>query len=366
MLSFIGLVVCMLATVYVAFMYHNAFLMLLVVLEAVLFALSFFTLLYQKCVIRGRLEFPVGISEQGKTTLVKLIVANRGVLSVSRLKATVVVKDGFREKKKKYRMTLPKVGRGETELMHGISFAGTGTYEVTLKKLRIYDTTGLLHCTVRLDSTGRVQVMPKLCDVPVRLTLATKNFYGEADVYDDQLPGYDNSEIFQVREYQKGDRLQNVHWKLTAKQDELMVKELSLPKACPVIFLMEYHPKKRTKNHPDVITYMEAAASISFSVMEAGCPHYVVWYDGTEGDIKRLRVDNEESLFYFIGLLMQMCFEKPKESLLQRYKEKYRMEPYVWAVSLDEDLVLKKGEETLTQLAGDDLEQELARIELVL
>lgn len=366
MLSFLGLMLLMLVTVYVALMYHNAFLLLLCFLEAVLFVLSFFLLLYQKRMLCGRLELPVGISEQGKNTLVKLVVTNRSIFAVKRMKATVTVTDGYRKTKKKNQLTLPVAHRGETEFILGISFEGTGTYEVTLKKLRIYDAMGLLYGTLHLKSVGRVQVMPKLCDVPVRLTPATKNFYGEADVYDDCLPGYDNSEIFEVREYQKGDRLQNVHWKLTAKQDDLMVKEHSLPKACPVIFLLEYRTKKRKKRQPDVIAYMEAAASISFSIMDAGCPHYVVWYDGAEGDIKRLRVDSEESLFYFIGVLMQLRFETPKESLLWRYREKYRREPYVWTVSLEENLVLKKGEETLTQLTGTTLEQELMKFELVL
>ena len=40
--------------------------------------------------------------------------------------------------------------------------------------------------------------------------------------------GYDPSELFDVREFQNGDRLQSVHWKLSARTDELMVKELSL------------------------------------------------------------------------------------------------------------------------------------------
>ena len=98
--------------------------------------------------------------------------------------------------------------------------------------------TGLLFFHVKCKSTGKIQILPELYEVPVFLTSATKNFYGESDLYDEQRSGYDKNEIFGIRTYQKGDRLQNVHWKLSAKQDELMVKEESLPKSCPVVLFL--------------------------------------------------------------------------------------------------------------------------------
>ena len=37
-----------------------------------------------------------------------------------------------------------------------------------------------------------------------------------------------------MRSFRKGDKIQSIHWKLSAKADELIVKENSLPKACAV------------------------------------------------------------------------------------------------------------------------------------
>lgn len=73
----------------------------------------------------------------------------------------------------------------------------------------------------------------------------TRNFFGEADVYDDFHPGDDPSEIFGVREFRAGDKMQSIHWKLSAKSDDLLVRENSQPKACPLVFLLEPpHMKK--------------------------------------------------------------------------------------------------------------------------
>ena len=67
----------------------------------------------------------------------------------------------------------------------------------------------------------------------------TRNFFGEAEIYDDFHPGDDPSEIFGVREFRAGDKMQSIHWKLSAKSDDLLVRENSQPKACPLVFLLE-------------------------------------------------------------------------------------------------------------------------------
>lgn len=364
MFSYIVLLVIILETLDLSMMYENPCIMLLGFVEIAYLIVSLCYLLFRKFTIKGKVEVPIGISEPGKANLVKVIIKNKSVVPLMRAKALIVVEDTLSGIKKKSWMKLSEVLRGQNVFTKSVIFPGAGNYEVTLKKLRIYDITGLLHVCVQVRRMGRIQVMPTMHDVPVRLTLAVKNFYGEADVYDEHTPGHDNSELFQVREYQKGDRLQNVHWKMSAKQDEIMVKEHSFPKACPIILFLDYHVNKKAKKN--TLAYIEAVTSISFSLIDAGCPHYVVWYDLDEMDIKRVRVDNEESLFYFIELLMKVKFETSKEAIIDRYKEKYRHEPYVWTLSIDENLVLKKGEEIYVKLSESDLEKSLSQMEIIL
>ena len=349
-------------TLYVAFMYHSTAMMLLFYMEAALFVVAVISLFTRCFRVRGYIEVPVGIAERGRESMIKLVMENGCLLPVNKIKALVVVNDVMRRRKKRYWMTMPAVPRGDSEYIKKVSFYGTGNYEIYLKKLRIYDITGAFYCNLRMKKQGTIQVMPELHDVPVRLTLATKNFYGEADVYDENQPGHDKSELFQVREYRAGDRLQNVHWKLTAKQDELIVKEHSLPKACPVLLFLAYRPRKKKQ----LLKFMEAVASLSFSIMDAGCPHYVVWYDGASQDIMRIRVDDEESLFYMIGVLMKIHWVRCREDITQRYTERYRQEPYVWSLTLDEKLQLYKGEELLVKYSARKTEISLGQTELLL
>ena len=362
MISIWNFLLIMGITLYIAFMYHSTAMMLLFYVEAALFVVAFISMIIRCIKIRGYIEVPVGIAERGKESLVKLVITNPCLLPVNRLQALVVVHDVMRGRKKRYRMTLPAVPRGESEYIRSVSFSGTGNYEIYLKKLKMYDITGILSWSIPVKKQGAVQVMPELHVVPVRLTQATKNFYGEADVYDENQPGHDKSELFQVREYHPGDRLQNVHWKLTAKQDELIVKEYSLPKACPVILFLSYRPGKKKQ----LLYFLETVSSLSFSLMDAGCPHYIAWYDGAAADVMRIRVDDEESLFYMIGVLMRVHWVRCKEDIRHRYRDKYRQEPYVWALTLDEKLQLYKEKELLTKYSGKKLSSSLGQMELLL
>lgn len=366
MFSFGILFGVIITTAYVALIYKSTALMLLAYLEAAFFAVSFFYLFFLRFVIRSRVEIPVGISEVGKENLVKIIIKNRFFLPILRMKAYVEVKETLSGKCYKRWMTLSEVTSGDNPYIQSLILPGAGNYRVSLTKLRIYDLTGLLYLTKKGKSSGKIQILPKLHDVPVRLTAAIKNFHGEADVYDEHRSGHDNSELFQVRSYQKGDRMQRVHWKLTAKQDELMVKEQSLPKSCPVVLFLNCHPAKKNRSINKAVAFVEAVASLSFSLTDARCPHYVVWYDHQEMDIMRVRVDDEESLFYFLSILMNVEWRVPREELLERYKEKYKMEPYVWAISLDENLILRKNDEMLAQFSEKELKESLSQIELIL
>lgn len=364
--SFIGLGVSTGVTWYLAMAYESTELMLLVYLQAALFVLAFFAVWYRKFTISVSITVPVEIAEPEKQCLVKLITKNKGFLPLMRMEVLLVTEDLCTGDRKKAWVKLADVPRGEGSFVRMVSFTGTGTYRLRPKRVRVYDFTGLFSAKKRGKSEARIQVMPRLHDIPVRLSQTVRNFYGEADIYDEHTPGHDNSELFAVREYRKGDRLQNIHWKLTAKQDDLMVKEHSLPKACPVVFFLGYRRKKRERKPERMLAYLEAVAGLSFSMMDAACPHYVVWYDETEQDIVRHRVDTEESFFMFLGILMGLHWREPKEDMKARYRVKYRMEPYVWALSLDETLVLKKEDETVAKLSVKELTKSLEQTELVL
>ena len=51
----------------------------------------------------------------------------------------------------------------------------------------------------------------------------------ESIEYSAYRSGSDMSEVFGIREYREGDSIRNIHWKLTGKCDDIMIKLPSLP-----------------------------------------------------------------------------------------------------------------------------------------
>lgn len=354
------------AIIYTAFLLESATLMLLVFVLGILFVVSVCNVIWRCVKVSGSLQVPIEISEKGRENLVKVTLDNQTSGTLPRVAVLFVVKDTIRGTTKRFWRKLSSVPTGESEYVESIVFPEMGKYKLLLKRIRVYDVTGLAHGSVWTKSVANIQVMPGFFQIPVLRTEATKNFYGEADTFDERIPGYDTSEIFQIREYQRGDRLQHVHWKLTAKHDELVVREHSLPKSCPVVLLLDYRPGLLGGQRKRILPFMEAAASLSFSMLEVGCPHYIAWYDRGQKDILRVRVDDEESMFYFVGILADVRFGRCHGELAELYRDKYRMETYVREFVLDEKLVLKNSSEVMNKISAGNVEKTLTEMELVL
>ena len=67
--------------------------------------------------------------------------------------------------------------------------------------------------------------------------MKTRNFPVEGDEYEKERSGDAPTEIFQIREFRPGDRMQQIHWKSSARSGELMTKEYSMPCGCKVLLL---------------------------------------------------------------------------------------------------------------------------------
>ena len=260
--------------------------------------------------------------------------------------------------------------RGMQCMEKRVVLSHVGSYEYELVKVRIYDLTGLFYVHKKIKRFADIQVLPELDAVAVQVSERVRRYFGEAESYDDFQPGTDVSQIFDVREYRPGDRLQRIHWKLSAKSDGLLVREDSQPLACAVVFLLDMLPQMagkgrhmRRSREAYAETFLTIAADLVYSMMDAGCPHYVAWQEETE--IKRLRVEDEESVYLFLMQFME-CQKETAGSLRQRYEQQYRCEHPVHRLELTPELFLVLDGQTLADFGGDNWRQKLEEMELVL
>lgn len=103
--------------------------------------------------------------------------------------------------------------------------AHCGTIEYAVKNVEIYDFIGLFRRRIKLDLNGRITVFPKElpCSDSVNALPAQQDDAGALNAG----KGCDPSEITGFREYTDGDRMNRIHWKLSSRSDDLIVKELA-------------------------------------------------------------------------------------------------------------------------------------------
>ncbi len=61
----------------------------------------------------------------------------------------------------------------------------------------------------------------------------------KASAIQETVPGDDPGETYDIREYQPGDSIRQIHWKLSGKLDDIMIREKSFPVDDTVLILAE-------------------------------------------------------------------------------------------------------------------------------
>lgn len=354
-------------TFYVSMIYTSLTLAITGFAQILLIIAAQVCLVYRKVTMSALLNAPVSMTERGNNISVWICVDNDSKLTCTRSKYRLSYYNVFEKRKKKIWLKGKSVFPDENRFEIRLKPDEAGSYVFSLDKMKIYDITGLFSISKKRfePASQSIKVLPDIHEVVTVLTEPLKNFFGDADVYDNERAGYDSSEIFKIRPFQDGDKIQSIHWKLSAKTDVLMVKESSLPKACPVVLFLEYAAGRKTK-HGNLNAYLSVIASVSFSMMDAGCPHFVVWYSESIQDIVRFRVDDDESFYTFLNHFMEDGFTKSSHNLKADYSEKYRGEHYLHALWFDKKLELKCDEKVVNRFTENTWQKDLKETELIL
>lgn len=175
-----------------------------------------------------------------------------------------------------------------------------GTAECRIAKIKLFDILKIFR--TKLKSKNIIQSFEPVLIIPDSLKLSNDiSDYSElgleSDIYSDEKPGDDPSEIFSVHEYHDGDRISKIHWKLTAKEDKLIVKDYSLPLADSFIIAVE----SCTDCDPDEAaciydTVIQTAVSLSDHLISENKRHKIKIYNEKEKITEEISVYDDESL----------------------------------------------------------------------
>lgn len=354
------------ACFYVGILYENVKILLCGTALAILLVLSVAEVLYRLFTLKCQLEIPISMTEKNHPVNIGIRVVNSGEIVSGKIRLCMSIHNAMRKKGKKTWFSIGNIYTGDFRYDFPILISESGCQEIELFKVRIYAYSGLVYFTKKCRQSGSIIVMPQIHSVGVRISEPVRNFMGDADIYDDIRPGHDPSEMFEIREYREKDKLQSIHWKLSAKMDDLMVREKSLPVACAIVVFLD--PQKNTDKKKQEMTdgFLEAAASISFALIDKKCAHFVAWYSRQKGEIIRTRVDDEESFYIFLSYYLMDGMFTEQTDIRASYKERFRGEYYLYDILINSNLEIYKNGEMVKKIDTENISDECEKLEILL
>ncbi len=220
-----------------------------------------------------------------------------------------------------------------------------GTLRIRLVSARAHDVLGFFELGIpdvafKTDCT----VYPRISEIDLHVSPAGARSDTNA-TFDLNSPGPDRTEVFEIRPFEPGDAAKDVHWKLSARTRDLVVRVGSKPAGRTVALLCGIHPIKADESErlDEVAAQMSLLASVSMGLIHAGTSHLLV--HSTPDGLRGLTVENAADF--------QAAFEELLCSPLQHeavqdtevfrtFKREHEIEKTIVVTDLVNDEMLEK------------------------
>lgn len=337
----VGYVITLIVTAYLFLVYDDTVINGFLVLELIYPVLSF---LYLR-MTAGRMEFRIRnvppMVELGQKILLVVEVRSRSVFGAVKYRMPVKIENRFsgKERGTKYAGTAL---RGRHSVRLEFLTEECAVEEIRLDTAVVYDFLGIFGRRIPVSEGAAVRVFPKPEAVPVEITRRTREFPADAQEYSSRQSGDDPSEIYQIREYRERDPVRSIHWKMSAKEDKLMVKELGRPLGCTVLLRLELSDAGRDGR--DFGRMVERLVSLSAVLIEENCVHMAAWYEPGRRRVAAYRLRKEEALYEMLWELLSAQPVKDREEEQNMLAETFRGVEFAAVVSVGKDGYRVKGE----------------------
>lgn len=253
----------------------------------------------------------------GQSIPIAAELTNPTLIPVLNCEITLEITLASENSSEKIRINTPIFPRNMQRLSASFSSSHYGLVRCRMISVKIYDMLRLFRFKLPAKKLNHINceaiILPKQIDL--ENTVSDYSDIGlESENYSAVKAGDDPSEIFSIRDYSDGDRMSRVHWKLTAKEDRLMVKDYSLPLADSFFIVADTYIPPQFAGHSAEIydTLAVMTTSISQLLCQNNARHIVGFFDDRSQEAEFIKVDEEgESITACVRLMMAGCCNKP-------------------------------------------------------
>ncbi len=217
-----------------------------------------------------------GTCRIGQQIPVTLQIQRKNRIPMGMIQINGTVKNVLFQSEQELHVMLQPSEKQKQEFTHFSDMENCGRVTISLAEAECMDLLGLFSKKLLLGASVETLIYPaqmKLQAETVRRPESTTT----GELYDQNRKGTDVSEVAGIRDYEPGDSLGSIHWKLSGKLDNLVVREFGYPSNYQVLILYDIveeadgQPVSKARNN----AVLALTAELSYQMMEHHMEHNV-------------------------------------------------------------------------------------------
>ena len=269
-------------------------LLILFLISAVVWQQKLFLIIPLMMILTGTLTFAYGklatkdlntefkftnIVDKGKNITGKVIVNNKYFIPLNEVALNFEINNILTGEKKKVKESMFLGITNKSEMPLELESKFCGCIKITLKDIEIFDIWGMTSIKKKLNESQQVYVMPYTVPQIIELGNSAAKEVSDTWRFMENVAGT-SGEVFDIKEYQIGDNIKNIHWKLTGKYENPMVKKMSKESEDSIILIFDNRFENSKYEMADALA--EMFISLSRNLLAQNIPHTIGWWQEDE------------------------------------------------------------------------------------
>lgn len=215
---------------------------------------------------------------------------------------TLSIQNSFYGDRGEMKLTLPIRMKGKERYKIPLSLTRCGLVTVSISAVKIQDPLGLYERTILykdVEISNHMEcsftVLPKPENQSIMKEIIKNSTLGYSENEETNVKGNDFSEVSGLREYIPGDRIKDIHWKISAKKGIKMVKERINLSDEQLICVLDF---SREPEKTELILQMTYSL---IKVLPNGLGAKFIWWDDNSMEFESINYDDDtgvEQIFY--------------------------------------------------------------------
>lgn len=260
---------------------------------------------------------------KGKPTEVTLYMENDDLFPIFLCTAVISVENQLTGTKKNIEKKLALFTRQKKSYTFQLVEESCGCVQIRLTDLYISDPLNLFKKNIKDNvQTGTEHfVLPQITELSMRKDELDR-YDMESYRYSQSRKGDDPSEMFGIKNYMPGDNIKAIHWKLSGKMDEPVIREFGLPIENKVLIIADKGMHKEEVLTPEAITEVtETYLSVLYTLAKQGLQHDAGWYNYSQHEFECRKISTAEDVYTLMPYLLSSPFRIDELSGAEHYIE---------------------------------------------